>query len=285
MKGSGRGPGRGPGRLRERLGHTLIELAVVLILLAVVVTSVYGILLAQWRFHSAQVEVAGARDAARAALELLAAELRSASPSLGDLYAIAIDSVALRSTTGYGVICSVAGDRIRLRRVAGTFGGGRGDSVLVFREGRHEIPFDDVWSSFATREVRPGGQGVCPDGLAPDLTLAVNGRLLGVATGAPVRGFRPYVYRLYRGPGGGWWLGQRLRQGRLQPVAGPFVAPDEGGLRLHYFRRDGSPARASGDVARVVISVRARSLRPISRPTGRSFFIDSLATVVHLRNS
>jgi hypothetical protein len=271
--------------LHWRGGFSLVEMTAVLLISSLVVASVLGVLISQWRFHSAQMEIAETNDAARVALEVLATELRQVSPRLGDLYAIARDSVALRSTTGHGVVCAVGGGRVGLRLISGTFGEGRADSVLIFVEGRIESAVDDGWQSFAIQSVRRTGTGDCPDGREPDLYLGIADDLAGVALGAPVRGFRPYVYRLYLSSDGNWWLGQRLLGGRIQPVTGPFQNPDDGGLSLDYLGRDGAPAWRPGEVVQVVISIRTRSLRPIARAEGPGFFVDSLTTVVYVRNS
>ena len=269
----------------KRDGHSLIEMALVLVLASIIVTTVFGILLAQWRFHVTRMEVASTHNAARVALGVLTSELRSVCPGLGDLYAIAPDSVALRSTTGFGVVCVATGDHVGLRRISGAFGDGRGDSALVFREGRFDSAADDSWSSIAIRTVVDGGAGLCPDGREADVTLEVAGDLEGVAAGAPVRGFRPYVYRLYQGGDGNWWLGQRLRGGRIQPLTGPFLSPERGGLSLEYRTGDLEAARTPADVVQVIISVRARSLNPTSRRAEPRFFVDSLSSVVYMRNS
>ena len=266
-------------------GFSLVEMTAALLISSLVVASVFRVFISQWRFHSAQIEIAETNDAARVALEVLATELRQVSPHLGDLYAIARDSVALRSTTGHGVVCSVGGGRVGLRLISGTFGEGRADSLLFFVEGRIESAIDDRWQSVAVQSVRRTGAGACPDGREPDLYLGVAGDLAGVVLGAPVRGFRPYVYRLYLSSDGNWWLGQRLRGGRIQPVTGPFQDPNDGGLSLEYLDRDRGPAWRPAEVVQIVISISTRSLRPIARAGGPGFFVDSLTTVVYLRNS
>lgn len=266
-------------------GGMLIEIVLVLVTFSVVVAAVLGILTSDWRFQSAQREMARTHAAMRVALELLVVELRSVSPALGDLYGIAPDSVALRSSSGFGSVCHVDGARLAVRRVWGAFGDDRGDSVLVFREGRRDRAADDVWVSVAVQAVHSGGAGTCPDGQDADITLVASTALDSIDVGAPVRGFRPYVYRLYRGGDGNWWLGQRLRGGSIQPITGPLLPPGEEGLRLQYLSGSGTSVRTPADVVRVRVSVRGRSRVPVYRPGGRGFVVDSLSTLVYLRNS
>lgn len=269
-------PGRG--------GYALIEVAVAAALSAVVVAALYLSLGALRRFYAVQAAAGDARDAARVAAGVLVAELRSVGPAGGDLYAVATDSVALRSTTGVGVICSVSGDGVSLWRLSGSFGDAETDSALVFLEWSPVAALDDRWLAVRTREVRFAGSGVCPNGKAPNLWLRFDRSVDGAAVGAPVRGFRPYAYKLYRGGDRRWWLGQRLRNGGIQPLAGPFAAPGDGGLALDY--RD-SAGRVTADVHRVALirlSIRTRSSEPVPRPGGAGVLTDTLSTAVHPRN-
>jgi hypothetical protein len=267
------------------VGGGLIELVIGLVIFSIIGAAVVGALVDCWHLQLLRTAITRNQNTLRVALELLAVELRSLSPSLGDLYAIAPDSVALRSNTGLGTVCGASGDRLAIRRIWGAFGDARGDSILLFREGRHDRAVDDAWVAVAVREVRAGGTGACPDGAGPDLTLISSASLNGAEVGTPVRGFRPYVYRLYRSGDGNWWLGQRLRGGVIQPVTGPLLPPGRGGLRLEYRTRSGTAARFPAEVFVVLIRAVASSRVPVFRPGGPGFVVDSLSTLVYLRNS
>jgi hypothetical protein len=246
----------------------------------VLTASAFAVLASQCRFYAGQLQIAATRDAARVALAVLSVELRAASPVAGDIYAIAADSVALRSYTGFGVVCRIDGDEIALRRIAGTFPGSPNDSILVYLG-----PRAAAWGGVAVAGARRPTGGRCPDGLPPDVVVQVLGAVDGAAAGAPVRGFRAYVYRLYRGSDGRWWLGQKLRGGRFQPVTGPFADPAAGGLRLEFLDGVGGLVVDPGAAVQVRVSVVARSPRPVPVRGGSRFFHDSLSTVVLLRNS
>lgn len=268
-----------------RRGHTLIELTVVLFLFSVAMVAIYGVLVGQRRFYVAQAQIAEQRDALRIAAAVLTGELSDVSSVGGDFYAIAPDSVAFRSSRGYGVICSVSERRLTLRLLTGSFGASKYDSALVFAENGSDAALDDEWRSVHVERVRrPDGR--CPDGRAPDVKLVVSKEVAGATVGSLVRAFRPYVYKLYSGKGGSWWLGQRLRGRGLQPVAGPFADPDLGGLRFEYF--DDSGARTTDPRAPVLVrvSLRAWSLgRVPSSPAHPDFYSDTLSVFVYLRNS
>lgn len=266
-------------------GHSLVEVSVSLVLAALVMGSAYAVLLAQRRFYTVTVHTTSARDAARIALQVLSGELRGSSPAAGDLYAMHADSIAVRSTTAAAVLCEASGTALHLRWLAGAFGDRPADSALVYLEGDTSSAADDAWVAVRVLAVESGGTGNCPDQRPPDLGLVIGGTVEGALTGAPVRGFRPYVYKLYVGPDGRWWLGQRLRGGIIQPVTGPFVAPESGGLRFEYLTGSGAPAPGPLDVAQVWIDVRATRRGPSGHPgAGVSPDGAHLSTVVYLRN-
>ncbi|UCC82059.1 MAG: hypothetical protein JSW46_13770 [Gemmatimonadota bacterium] len=269
-----------PGRQRQSPGYVLVEVLVVLLLVSLLTTSAFAVLSSQRRFYVAQLAIATTRDVARVALAVLTVELRAASPVAGDLYAIAADSVALRSYTGFGVVCRVDGDEIMLRRIAGIFSGSSNDSILVYLG-----PRVASWGRAAVAGSRKPTGGRCPDGRRPDVVVRVVRAIDGAVAGAPARGFRPYVYRLYRGGDGRWWLGQKLRGGRFQPVVGPFADPAAGGLEFEFVDGVGRPAGDARAAIRVRVSVVAQSGRRVPVRWGSRFFHVTLSTVVLFRNS
>lgn len=269
--------------IRRVGGYTLSELLLVMTLFSVIMAAISAVLYGQRRFYTAQAAVADARDAIRIATGVLSGELRGVSPRGGDLYAIAADSLALRSTMGLGIVCQAAADAIELWMVTGRFGDAKADSALVFLEHDFSRSDDDEWVAVDVNSITYDADGECPSGVEPELELSVTGLREGVTVGSPVRAFRPYVYKLYSRHGH-WWLGQRLRSGRLQPVVGPFAQPQDGGLSLEYMTADGLPTDDPLAVAQVRISLKGRRQEGGSRAAS-SQSPDSLSTIVYLRNS
>lgn len=263
-----------------RQGHTIVEVAVMLGLLSAVLASAAAVLIAQQRFYSRNADIASTRDAARLAAAVLTAELRSVNASGGDIYGIGPDSVALRSTTGLGVVCSVSGHSVALRRVTGTFGELETDSAFVFVENSLHTTIDDRLVVVRIRESRLGSAALCPDGLPADVSLGFDRDVPGASTGSPVRAFRPYVYKLYAGQGGKWWFGQRLRSGRMQPIAGPFAPPSKGGLRLEYQSQAGVPTDDPLQVAHVNIAMLAQGRLRYPWRGLKDAYSDSVSTAV-----
>ncbi len=266
-----------------RRGLTAVEVLIVLGLFTLVLASATAILISQQRFYSRNADVASTRSATRTAAELLSAELRSVNAAGGGLYGFGPDSLAIRSTTGVGLVCGVSGRTVVLRRVSGAFGNLQTDSVLMFVEHGSNTATDDEWVIAGIAGSRAAASSVCPDGVPPDVVLSLDRDIVGASVGSPIRSFRPYVYKLYVGGDGRWWLGQRLRNGRMQPVTGPFAPPAQNGLRLEYATRLGSTALDPAAVALVTISVRAQGRLRYPWRGLKSVFADTLTTAVWLR--
>jgi hypothetical protein len=249
-------------------------------LLSIVLASAAAVLIAQQRFYGRNADIASTRNAARLAADVLTTELRSVNASGGDIYGIGPDSVALRSTTGIGVICSASGHTVALRRVTGTFGELETDSAFVFVENSLRQAVDDSLVVVRIRESRPGTAAPCPDGVPADVSLGFDRDVPGVSLGSPVRAFRPYVYKLYAGQGGKWWFGQRLRGGRIQPIAGPFAPPSEGGLRLEYRSPAGVPTDEPLQVAHVDMAMLALGRLRYPWRGLKEAYSDSVSTAV-----
>lgn len=252
-----------------------------LVLLSVVLASVYGLLRAQQGFYARHADRVQTWDGVRAGGEILAAEFRGLNPVVGDLYALARDSVALRSVVGFGVVCALdeVTGTLLLGTASGSFESQSRDSVLVFVEGAVDRADDDLWRSLRVIAASSGGSpaGVCADGRPARRRVRVGGSILGVRSGAPVRAFRPYVYRSYRDGDGVWWIGRRLRGGTLQPVIGPVRPRDEGGLVFEGVDVRGMATSLLEDIVMVRVTVRGRGAQSSVR--------DSMATAVFFRNT
>jgi prepilin-type N-terminal cleavage/methylation domain-containing protein len=225
-------------------GYSLVESLLALAILGLVLGAATVAWHAHARLYALETERGHLRDAVEAVAEILAGELRGASPA-GDLYALGPDRVALRSTVGFGIVCAAdsTGDAWWLGRASGRFETLPRDSLLVFAEGDPATSADDRWVAAHTdaataADTRPR----CPGGRPADLRVRGDRAVPGVRAGAPVRAFRPYEYGPYRDARGRTWLGRRLRDGTMQPVAGPLRGGD--GLRLEAYAASGEPAAA-----------------------------------------
>ncbi len=283
-EGTGRVVAVGRGESTRR-GLTAVEVLIVLCLFSLVLASATAVLISQQRFYSRNADVASTRSAARTAAELLTAELRGISAAGGGLYGFAPDSVAIRSTTGIGIICGLYERTVILRRVSGVFGDLQTDSALIFVENGANSAIDDELIVAGIGGSQPAASPLCSDGAPPDVALSLDRDIEGARVGSPIRSFRPYVYKLYVGGDGRWWLGQRLRNGRMQPVTGPFAPPAQNGLRFEYATRSGAAAVDPTGVALIRILITAQGRLRYPWRGLKSVFTDTVTTAVWLRGS
>lgn len=267
-------------------GFTLVELLIGLVLAGVVMTAVYGLMVSQFRTYSTVREKADVHTSLRAAGALLAWELRMASASDGDLYALAANSTTLRSFVGTGVICSKdpSQPRYGLVGVDGELAGDAADSVLVFAAGSVGSG-DDEWKPLELVAVGApsGGVSSCAwAGRSAEVELQVAapapGDTAGIAVGAPVRAFRPVQYGLFTWEGRSW-LGRNVA-GSWEAITGPLRADD--GVQFAYYDGAGNVTADPVQVAAVRVALRAESDRRAGPDEG--FESDSLTLRVALRN-
>jgi prepilin-type N-terminal cleavage/methylation domain-containing protein len=262
-------------------GFTLIEVLVAMTLTGIVVAGTLRALTAQRKFYARQTRILEARHAMRASATILVSELREVSAADGDLYAIASDSVAFRSTVGFGIVCDINGTNgtLSVTLSSGHFVLDAGDSVLVFVE-NGPGDADDTWRALAVNNISTTGPS-CVSGAAADRVVNAVGNYAGIWIGSPLRLFRPYVFGLFE-MDGRWWLGRKNRASGTGyvPVAGPVAPPVDGGLQLTYYGQDGAATSNPALVNRVTISVKAPTYRSLTDPAYRL-----LSTSAYLRNN
>jgi prepilin-type N-terminal cleavage/methylation domain-containing protein len=292
---SARVPGTRWRSVGSRLGFTLVEAIVALVVCGIVSTVLYRTLVGGQRLHRSHLQSVAVSESNRAALAILAAELRELSAGEGDILAMDSVSITFKSMQAFHVQCAApdtAAARILLDGAAASGLrpiGAPEDSVLLFAENDPATRLDDGWLSASAASVTAGT--LCPggrSGLAVMLSGVSAARLAGVQAGAPVRGFRPTQVLTYQDAGRDWWLGQRQFQPSsgswtvVQPVLGPLSAD---GLTLTYLDAAGSPTDSAAAVARVGLRVRSRSPERVYRSTGATYLLDDVMTHVAVRNN
>lgn len=291
-------------RYLTRRGFTLIELLVALVLLGLISTALYRVLVNNQRMYQAQTQRIDLQQNIRAAATILPAELRELSASEGDIQVMTATQLNIRAMRWVGFLCvrPVLGGalnpvQLRIRGGApGTpmFYGARAintatDSVLVYYDGNQASRLDDNWSR--GRLVAAVAPLNCPDGgnglqLTTALNIGASPNVNGAITeGAPVRGFERVIYQLYQPAGDtSWYIGFQPAGGTMQPLIGPVLS---NGLTFQYFDSLGVVTAVPARVARIDITVRARTAQAI-RTTGdapRRAMVDSIVTSVALRNN
>ena len=297
-------------------GFTLIELAVVLLILGLVGSTIGLTLLRQQRFYRGATELLYAREGVRDAIELLSTDIRGMATA--DTARLLADSaIEMFASIGSSVVCQVAGTEVGLaggtpppRNTLSAFvtEPDTGDLAVFYRDSieaggqweRHRIA---AFSSRSLAITCPPSTGLSK---VEDINAGATGFLLTLSTplsshvarGAPVRFIRHGRYSLYRAGDGDTYLGYRRCNavglpvcGSIQPLSGPYraysPAPGSTGLLLEYFDDHGERLGASASpsmLARVDVTARAESRQRVvieghSRASG-----DSAMLAVWVRN-
>jgi len=290
---------------RGRRGFTMIELLVALVLLGLVSAALYRVLVNNQRLYMAQTQRIDLSQNIRAASTILPAEFRELDASEGDITAMSATSISMRAMRWLGFACNVPGLGGALNGVSlvvrggapgqPLFFGARGidnnkDSVLIYYDGNVNSRADDFWAT-GSITAAPNGQN-CNDGTnGQRLILTVNLLGLGpnvagaIPLGAPVRGFERVVYQLYQPAGDtSWYVGFQPAGQSMQPLIGPVLS---NGLTFQYFDANGNVTAVKNQVARIDITVRARTAAAV-RAGGQAAaatMVDSVLTSVALRNN
>jgi prepilin-type N-terminal cleavage/methylation domain-containing protein len=245
----------------DRRGFTLVELLIFIVIASLIAAGLFEVVRFQQRAYRHHQESVARHDALRLASAVLVGDIAEASGREGDFAAMADDSIALRSPTGFGIICAhdPSDRRIALTDVSGIVGVSAGDSLLVYHP--------DGWLVKAIQDVNPQSASslTCPygGGQAPDMTLRLAGSVSDVPVGAPIRAFRRHSYHL-EPRGDTWWLA-RDEGSFAWALAGPLEA--DSGLAFTYLDSIGQVTTDPTRVALVNLAIVAATATSDKRDT------------------
>jgi len=293
--------------VRARRGFTMVELLVALVLLALVRAALYRVLVNNQRLYTAQTQRIDLSQNIRAASNILPAEFRQLDASDNDITAIGPDSISIHALRWTSFVCiapvlngTAAGRTMTIRGGQPgdpMFFGSRGilvgtDSISVYLDANPTSRLDDYYvPARLTNAV--SGPALCPGPPArPGTTITWDGNFFAgnnvagaIPVGAPVWGFERITYRLYLSPQDGlYYIGYGPTGGAKQPLIGP-VLPN--GLTFSYFDSTGAATAVRTRIARIDITVRARTTIAV-RSGGTApaqTIVDSVVTSVALRNN
>lgn len=286
----------------SRVGLTLIELLVAVLLMGVVAASLQRLLHSMQRFSRYQEQRVHLNAGLRVAGAILPTELRGldATGTAGsDILAMTDTAITYRAMRTLHFVCrppTPTGRRAASFAVAATprFGVRRldpaRDALLIFAEADPTTASDNYWVQ-ADLSVGLTRGNACPGG-AESLTLSVRNlpteALKDVRVGAPIRGYEVMRLASYRDARGDWWVGARGRGkargwSRAQPVLGPLA---QHGLRFSYWNSEGAAVASPSDVARIGITLIARTSERVRTRAGATrHMFDTIRTQVALRNN
>jgi prepilin-type N-terminal cleavage/methylation domain-containing protein len=281
------------GRRAPRLGFTLVELMIALVLVGIVGGTVMTLLLRQQRFYRAAGELVQTRSQIRQAIAILPNDLRGLSAPSLDVTEMRDSMIDFLAPTGSGIICSVdpaAGGVQNLylaptstvRGAATNWSSApqKGDLVAVLDDGTgaFRAPVSlvadaggAVTSTLTTRctglpytdPVQDAGKARIRITIPAPVVVAPQ---LGPVAGAPVRFLRRVRYSLYKEADQQWYLGYREHDGAAfgpaRPVSGPYrpyATDTTSGLTFTYYDVAGAALAPTGprdQIARIEVSVR-----------------------------
>lgn len=229
------------GSLRRRGGFTLVEVLVALVVGGIVAGALVSILLGQTRFYERNESTVNAQQNLRAAVDLISAELRLASPA--DIIEAQLDSVSVRFATARAVVCAV--DPVALTTTLFVFHNVTNANLPAgFRGTAYSGPYAATfaYADNATGTIVSSGagpRGVCVATGAPGtgadadyIELSTFPFQAAAEVGGVVQLYRRLTYRFANsvfGSGVAIWRGS-------QELVGPFDASSE----FNYWLRDGT---------------------------------------------
>lgn len=302
---------------RARPGFTLVEMMTVLVLLGIVVGGVVQVIAGQQRFSGDAAQVTETRNNVRQISDILPSDLRGLSAAGGDIYAMSDRFIEFRAPIGATVVCTIDPTRtiITVPPLALQAQNGltawlstplQGDSLFVFDEGPTQTATDDSWQRVALTAA-PVGAAACPTTTnltrnateaAAGFTLRLSAALSATVTvGSVIRFYRRTRYELYQASDANWYLGwydcvatpsRATPCGVIQPLLGPYLPYTNvgaSGLRFTYTDSTGAVTAVPTRVARMDVTVRARSLQQLrSHGWRKGWYQDSLDFSIAVRN-
>ncbi|MGH7713603.1 MAG: PilW family protein [Gemmatimonadaceae bacterium] len=268
------------GRPRAKVGFSLVEIMVVMMILGIIGVALTRVMFKQQQAYRDTSKEADMQREIRLTSSLLPAELRSMSSSGADVIEMAEDRVAFLATIGSGIVCAKNGNTHivlpPLNTAAVTMTNWysqpvAGDTIFMYSDSLLKGAEDDIWERFAIANINqnfadcPGAPftdpaldagkarwriGVGGSGLIPD----------SVRIGAVVRFARPVRYSLYQATSGKWYVGYQEYIGgtwtQTEAVGGPYNRYQAGdylpsGLQFRYFDSLGTRLTNVADRLRV----------------------------------
>ncbi len=281
--------------MARAMGFTIVEILLSMVLGLMVMGAIFTVFMSQTRQQGLHLETMDARETLRGAAALLSGELRQVSSTDGDVFAIAVTSVVLRSLQGTGIVCvkHAAQPRYGLWATSGDMQATANDTAMVYAAGDTGSAAAK-WTVMKIQQVTATpaslGVGTCAwtGGVAAELGLevvvAAASDTAGVEVGAPVRAFRRVEYGAFQ-QDGRWWLGRKVGgAGSFELVTGPLRPPADSGLVFHYYDSTGAETANPLLVHRVEIELRSQSFGQAHSSTGIGERLDSLIISAFLRN-
>jgi hypothetical protein len=271
-------------------GFTLAETLVVVLVGALVMGSIYQMVIMQDRTTRDQFARIENSQNGRISLAVMTNDLKEISAVDGDVIAADSTDIRFRALRKAGLVCSKINDsNFEVWELGAPYAAG--DSVLLFAEGNVNTVTDDAWLPATVTAV--AAATVCATdpygvGASRRKRLTVSTAMPTAFGGALVRSF---IHTRYRIVNSGEW-GQLMRTDTMPEAAiiDKLALMTDGGLRFRYFNAAGTQMPYNtlssnlNNIMRIQVKVRGKAASSVSR-TGANRFQDSLVTNVYLRGN
>jgi hypothetical protein len=271
-------------------GFTLAETLVVVIVGALVMGSIYQMVIMQDRTTRNQFARIETSQNGRVSLAVITNDLKEISSVDGDVTAASATDISFRALRKAGLACAKISDTVfEVWELGAHFQ--VGDSVVVFSEGNVNNTADDQWLRTRVQDVVPATNCVGdPYAVTATYTkrLVFAAALPTAAQGALIRSFIPTRYRI---TDNGEW-GQLMRTDSMPEMAiiDRLALTADEGLQFRYYNAAGTLIPYNtlsanlNNIMRIQVKVRGKAAMQVSK-TGANRFQDSLVTNVYLRGN
>lgn len=275
----------GPGnalRLRSRVGMTMVELTVTLILAAIIGGAFMRIMIHQSRFMDVQSTNREARSVSRGALNVMMSELRRVTLP-GGVLAASADSIVVRVPYAFGVLCAStpAASTISLAPMDSLIYSEAGSRGYAWRDSTGNYAFVNGGFSLApglTSDCAAAGITTLPKGRAVTVTPVVP---VAAVPGTPVLLYRRIQYTFAPSvsmPGRRALWRKNIEANTREELVAPFDAD----ARFEFVRLGATTSQAAPPT--VLDSIRGLALR-LAAESDRSTFATGAPSVAELQTA
>ena len=277
----------------RRDGFTLVETLIVVVLGAVLMGSIYQMVIIQEKSTRQQYAIVQTNENVQTAISIIANDLKEISARDSDVVAVDSTDITIRAMRKAGVVCDKgpADAYIDVWEVGAPFVGT--DSVLIFADGVNLVSnSDDGWIKGSISAATPAiaaCSGANPLNVTNIRRIVLSGgSLANVAPGALIRSFVPTRYRLV--DNGEWGELRRTEgTGTETTLIEQLSNNAEGGLRMRFYDSAGVAIPLANltarryDIMRAQIKVAGKAVATATTQGNR--FRDSLITQVYVRGN
>jgi prepilin-type N-terminal cleavage/methylation domain-containing protein len=275
----------------RRDGFTLVETMIVVVLGAVLMGSIYQMVVIQEKSTRRQYAIVQTSENVQTAIAIITNDLKEISARDSDVVAVDSTNITVRGMRKAGIVCfkDPGNAYIDVWELGAPFVAA--DSVMVFSDGVNLVASsDDGWARSTVSSANvPGTPCVGnPLGVTNTRRIVLTTAMTAIQQGALLRSFVPTRYRLV--DSGEWGELRRTESGGTETtIIEQLGTHAEGGLRMRFYDSAGVAIPLANlttrrfDIMRVQIKVAGKAVATATTTGNR--FRDSLTTQVYLRGN